>query len=258
MRHSFPPRSLAISRTLDGAHLSAIANTPDVRPYLLMPTDGELDLRALVADPRNYCFETPFGGFLGIALGYGRYEVHSLFVPTRAPKVTVTAMREASEYIFTRTDCVELVTKVPEGNRRAGQLAAVAHFEERFVAPVAPGHQTRARYLALSLDQWTVHGCGLAAIGQWFHDAFDQMRADDVLALAGHPEDAGHNQFVGAAILMINGGQVEKGIGFYNRWARWVGYPTIGLVSLIPTVIDLGAGIIAEVRGQEMEVLSCP
>lgn len=258
MRHTFPARSLATRRTLDGTHLTAIANEPDVRPHLLMAEAGALDLRPVVADPRNYCFETPDGGFLGLALGYGRYEVHSLFVPTRAPKVTVTAMREASEYMFTRTDCVELVTKVPEGNRRAGQLAALAHFHECFVAPVAPGHATRARYLSLPLDTWAVHGCGLAAVGQWFHDAFDQMRAADALSLPAHPDDPTHNQFVGAAILMIDGGQVEKGIGFYNRWARWVGYPTIGLVTLTPPVLDLGAGIVVEVRGREMEVLSCP
>jgi hypothetical protein len=255
-RARFPDRRLDIRRTLDATRLNVVANDPVVRPHLLVAGEGPLDLAALVGDPRNYCFETEAGGFLGVALGYGRYEVHSLFVPTRSPRLTVLAMRAASEYMFTRTDCTELVTKVPEGNRRAGQLAALAHFETRFETTVVPGATTRARYLVLPIDTWAVHGCGLVQYGEWFHQSLEAAKEASQSQQPAHPDDPLHDQMVGATVLMIYGGQVEKAIGFYNRWARWAGYTPILVVSIAPPVFDIGDAII-EARLNDMEVLVC-
>ena len=55
---------------------------------------------------------------------------------------------------------------------------------------------------------------------------------------------------------MLRSGQIRKGVDFYNRYAQWSGYPVIRLVREHPSVIDMN-GLLVEIRGDEVEVLSC-
>jgi len=245
----FPARApLIIQRTFDPTHLNRVANHPEVRPWLLGDEDQD-DLSAVILDPRNVTFQAPHGGFITLNLGYGRYDVHSLFLPSdRGARETVTAMREALEYMFARTDCVELVTKVPEGNRPAGVLAKLAHFEDLFTAPVSAKDPTRARYLTLSLDRWALHACDAARLSEWLHETLGEA-----LPMLSPPLDAIQQQFLGATLLILQGGQVEKGVGFYNRWAGWTGYPAIRVLSTLPPVIVLeGTAISLSATGIEV------
>ena len=54
-----------------------------------------------------------------------------------------------------------------------------------------------------------------------------------------HEDDVVHNQYVGATIEMIRGGQVVKAIAFYNRWAVMSNYKKISVVSENPLIIDI-------------------
>ncbi len=72
-------------RTLDAAFLNEVANDPEVRPFL--GRSGALDLAPLISDPNNYCFVCDQGGFVGIKLQPGLYELHTIFRPGDAAHV---------------------------------------------------------------------------------------------------------------------------------------------------------------------------
>ena len=57
--------------------------------------------------------------FLVVAVGSGFYEVHSLFLPEGRGREALRASREATDVMFTATDCLELRTTVPHRNRSA-------------------------------------------------------------------------------------------------------------------------------------------
>ena len=87
-------------RTLNAAFLNAVANHPDVRPWL--GGEGELDLSPLVSDDRNISLINGFGGFVfrnADGFGFVR-ELHSMFLPDGWGRAVADAAREAVEYVF--------------------------------------------------------------------------------------------------------------------------------------------------------------
>ncbi len=115
-----------IARTHDAAFLNAVANHPDVRPWL--GGEGEADLSPLITNPENVTLVAPNGGFVLVKIAPGIYDTHSLFLPTGRHR-TIEAMREAAAWMFEREGATELVTTVPCPNRAASALARLAGFQ---------------------------------------------------------------------------------------------------------------------------------
>ncbi len=246
-----------VSRTMDAARLNAVANNAAVRPWL--GGEGILDFSALLTLPTTIALQTEHGGFICLARGEGRYEVHSLFGPARSQRETVRAMRASLQYMFTQTDCLELVTKVPQMNRAALGLARLAHFQPVFTGTV--DWSTSERWLTdfyhLTLDRWAATSDAMLTAGREAHERMaDAYRTFNTPVPAHSEDDDSHLRFSGAAWTMLQAGQARKAVDFYNRYAVWSGYPPIRLVREQPTVIDLD-GLIVEIRGQEVEVLGC-
>lgn len=193
------------------------------------------------------------------AQGQGRYEVHSLFLPSRASGETVKTMRRGMDYIFAATECTEVVTKTPRTNKAAIGLARIAGFSPLFscVLPWNPPEMVEVDCLGLSMDQWALKSKQARELGIWLHDMFEEARRQGLLKGPAHSdEDATHHQMAGAAVMMVRAGNARKGVDFYNRWATFAGYLLIRLLSEHPVIIDL-EGMIVESRGQYMEILSC-
>lgn len=251
------PEFQRLSRTMDAQFLNTVANHPDVRPWL--GGDGVIDLTSLLANPANIAGQSVMGGFVAIAVGGGRYEVHSLFLPDKG-RDAVRAMRLGLDYLFTQTDALELVTKVPAHNAAARGLARLAGFSESFSVTVPWSSATRvmAQCLTLSIEAWALHSVATVATGRWLHEAMDAAKAACGSALGPHSDDEeAHLSMSGAATLMVSAGQARKAAMVYNRWAALAEYPSITVLREGPTVMDLGEGLIVEVRGSEMEVLRC-
>lgn len=249
----FPELSSSVIRTLDATFLNGVANHPEVRPWL--GGDGELDLKGLIANPDNIVgVTTAHGGFIAEHHGSGRYEVHSLFLPEGLGQTAVRAMRDACDYIFSTSDAVELVTKVPESNAAAKGLAQLAGFAALFIASVPwstdiPTMPTT--FHSLSLDAWSMRSRRARAYGVWLHEAMGELAPH----VNHSEEEPAHLQVAGAATMMLRAGMPYKAANVYNRWARWTGYPPIRVIREHPTVMDLGEGIIVEVAGDRIEVL---
>jgi hypothetical protein len=235
---------------MDARHANAVANHPDVRPFL--GGDGPIDMSALFSDPYNVAFESEHGAMLLIALGSGVYDVHSMFLPDGQGKEAADLMRDVAQYMFTKTDCIEGRTLVPTENRGADVAARRSGFRPLF--------ETRqgmsGTVFHLSIDRWAL-GCDAArAVGETFHEQLTAAKQAAGSALEPHDDDPVHDYMVGATALMLQAGNVDKAVKFYNIWAGSAGYGLIAIVRSRPIVIDVRDAIV-EVTHDGMEVLLC-
>lgn len=253
------PPSLSLLRlTRDAAHLNAVANHSAVRPWL-GGGDGELDLAQVIDSPGVVTMEGEFGGFLLHRIDVGLWEVHSMFLPEGRGGFAREAMLEARRWMFGATDCVELCTKVPDGNGAALGLARAAGFRESFRRdhcwPIEGGDRG-VSFQSLTMDRWREIEPCLPQIGIEFHDWLERVLADAGGAHAPHPVDPSHDRAVGAAILSLRS-HARKSVAFYNRWACRSGYAPITVISENPITIDVVSGIV-RLTDDGPELVSCP
>lgn len=237
----------SIHRTFDASRLNAIANLPEVFPHLECPGDS-IDLTAIAGNPSNFVLEGADGGFVLIQHEPGRYEVHSVFKPGCGAR-TIKAMREAMDWMFTRTDALSIVSKIPDGNDRAKGFAIAGGLRSIFRGPTAD-------FVEITALDWAMRTSALEAHGERFHNLLLAAKIAAGSARPVHEHDPAHERAVGAALLMIERGQPVKGVAFYNRWARIAGYAPITLISTAPVTIDAVDAVVA-MGAHGMEVLLC-
>jgi hypothetical protein len=246
-----------ISREYGAEKINAVVNHPGVRPWV--GGNGPIDLSQTVADQRNVLLMGRGGGFVLIQLEPGIYEAHSQFLPGHRGAHVIAAAKEASRYMFTRTDCVEIVTKVPTGNVGAAALAKALHwrlqFEREHAWPASTG-MVGCKYFSKTIMDWAGEAEELEQTGSWFHGKLEAAKIEAGSQMPVHDDDTAHDRYVGATVEMIAAGQIAKGINFYNRWARFSGYGPVSGIATNPIVIDIGDAILA-VRGEDFEVLLC-
>lgn len=243
-----------IWRTFDGTFLSHTANLPKVRPW--MGGEGEIDLRPAALDPRNVFLQHSAGGFTVMPLYEGVYECHTIFQPLTSPKVILAAILEAQEYMFARTDCEMILTKVPENNVGASWLADHSGFQYSFRRDEAWPGGVGVSYRKLPLDTWVASCSTVAEQGRAFHELIEGAKRARGSSLQAHPQDEAHDRAVGATVLMIKAGNTIKGVNHYNKWAIFAGYAQAQLLSEQPVIVDVHDAIMGMTNGQ-MEVLQC-
>lgn len=118
----------AVARTFDAALINRVLNHPEVFPWVAAPGIERFDFSEVAKDPANYVLVNEYGGFVFVPKGEGRYEVHTQFIP-EGRRGALRAAREAAAFMFEGTDCTEILTYVPEGNRGAKRLTELMHFE---------------------------------------------------------------------------------------------------------------------------------
>jgi len=253
-----PFEPLTVSREYSAERINVVVNHPDVRPWV--GGEGRLDLSQAVADQNNVLLMVgEGGGFLLVQQEPGIYEAHSQFVPSHRGEGVLQASADASHYMFTRTDCVEIRTRVPAGNVAAAALARRMGWEfqfERANAWQTPDGLSAVRYYAKTINQWANTAPRLIETGQWFHEKLEAAKIAAGSAMPVHDDDEVHDRYVGATVEMIAAGQVAKGLGFYRRWAPFAGYAPIFVAAENPLVLDIGDALLA-VRNSDFEVILC-
>lgn len=242
---------------MDAALLNAVANSPEVRP--LLGGSGAIDLAPVIADPRNVALVTDLGGFVFIQHEATVYEGHTIF-PLGSGQHVGEAIRAALRWLFTRTDCQEVVTKVAKSNRAAGLMVRQVGFERLFdreaAWPETDGRMTAGSFFSLPLARWMQADPEAKRLGHEFHENLEAAKAAKGSPLPTHADDPAHDRAVGVAALMILAGNPAKGVWTYNRWARLAGYQPVDLVSVSPVVIDVRDALVT-VQDGKMEVLQC-
>lgn len=219
---------------------NAIANHPGVFPVITEVGAPAVDFAP--AWPTLVGFEFEDGGFLLQCHEPGYWEAHTLFYPD--PSNVRAKAREVIDFVFTSTDALEIVTKVPVDNERALGLAQAVGFKPRFARPAAWRRFHGAVdviYLGMTLDDYVLEHPMLPTFGEQFH------RRIEAIGHLEHGPDPIHDAYVGAAMACALSNNLRKGVDLYNRWAPFAGYLKVEQVSDTAIAFD---NILVEVTAE--------
>lgn len=212
-----------IERTFDPAFLNSVIHDPSVREGAEVVAGA--DLSAIAADLKNFLLVNEHGGFVVIHKMQGVYECHTQFLPAGRGKKAIDAAGQAFRYMFCKTPCERVVTKVRFDNER------VKRFTDLFFKQI--GRTGDYLYYCCDFDDWVLRDDDCQKAGQEFHDMVEQHTNHD-------DDDDVHDRFVGAAALLIRAGNYSKAQYFYNRWAVMSGYEPIVKLSDQPLLARAG------------------
>lgn len=236
--------AVTVERASNAAFLNRVANHPAVRSDIADVAEGVLDLSARIDDA--IVLQGEYGCFVVFRYGVGTYECHSLFLPDGRGQWGADFARSALEWMFTATDCIDLLTRIPQGHIGAKTLAKMMGFEPEFTAEcVFRGQRVPCAIRSLSLQRWATRAAGMAEAGAKFHD---WLNASDLHG-EPHPPDPDHNRVVGITMAMFKAGQPDKATAFYNRWAIAARHECIRLLSRDPPQISFDAGVLTLENG---------
>jgi hypothetical protein len=249
-----------IVRQSDAAQFNAVINHPDVHPWVCGPLVGQqLDVTPVMSLPGTHILMGEHGGVMYTQHQPGLYEGHTNVLPAGRGRWALEMARQTIHWMFTVTDAVELVTRVPQGNIPALALTRRVGGELELTQPKAwlrEGRRLDVDVYTLSITKWMRTSPGLVWRGRWLNNrivrAMKKAGVEDVRYTANDS----HDRYSGAAIAMIMAGQAAKGMVMYNRWAAMAGFPPIRLLAEAPLTIDLGGRILV-VRNNDFWVLPC-
>ena len=242
-----------IVRCLDVAPLHEVINHPKVRPHVGGSHLDPLDLTGFIQNSANIALR--FEGFLALFHERmpGGFETHTQALPESRGPVVAAAAAAMAHWMFTRTNAIELLTRIPDDNDSARDLAMANGFEFEFRHPsgwATPKGLQPVDWFRLDVRTWMARAEGLIERGQWFHAELDDACVRAGVEYKAHDDDETHNRYVGAAAEMILNGQIVKGIHFFNRYAAIVGNPQIAVLGQNPLVLHIGDLAISLAGGQ--------
>jgi hypothetical protein len=244
-----------VSRQTSSTRINAILNHPDVLPWV--SKDGApLDLGPIIEHPDVFAIYGEYGGQVYHRLQPGLFEAHSAALPQGRGTWMVEATHQSLKWLFTHTEAVEIVTRVPVGNVAAKGLARAIHGAHDCTlrgAWVKDGQPLDCDIYSLTIQGWMKSSPLLPAEGRRFHDRLEAEFARLGISELAHPDDETHDRVVGAAFSMCLGGQPQKACVFYNRTASLAGWQQISVISLNPLVVDIGSAILV-MRGDDFFV----
>ncbi len=246
-----------IQRATTAEFINAVVNHPAVRPFVHAPP-GPVDLSAVVVNPNHLVLTAEYGGMVLFQHVPGLYEIHTQVLPKGRGEWALNMAQECVRYLFTRTAATEVFTRVPEGNVAAMALARAcgAKPEYRPQLQHMPDGDFNIEIYGGRIQDWIKIAPGLEELGAEFHDRLHAKAEAAGIKTSDHAKNPWHDRNVGAAAAMILGGQVVKGVTFYNRWAAFALAPPITLQSLTPTVIDITDCRLL-VEGDDFQVIPC-
>jgi len=203
--------------------LNPYANDPVIFKRVAIAGQENLDLTVL--DNEAIGIDFGDGGFVFHRLAPFLYDAHILFRPCRG---VLEKAKTAIELMFCKTDCCEIVTKVPVHHISAAKLATEAGLKWVFLTKDTfnglDGLQDVNHY-RLNLWDWVLGNDALLAIGREFHQKLEEFGELE------HADDDTHDRFVGFAYHCLQLGCMEKGVIEYNKWAKFTGYKQVSINS---------------------------
>lgn len=245
-------------RSLDPAEINAIFNDPEVFRWIKLPGLEKIDATDLVFELRNYFLIANGGCLAFIYQEPGVYEVHNNFLKEFRGRNALRESMAAIYWMFTHTDCMTLLTKVPEFNKGAEVMSRAVggtkDFERKNTWPTDDG-SVDVSYWSLKYEEWVKRTPSLMGVGREFHDSLEVQLARHGVT-ENHPDEDCHDLYVGACVETIRGGQPDKAVALYNRWAKFAGYETISLVSRDPIIIDISSAILL-LEDKTFRIMKC-
>jgi hypothetical protein len=239
---------------------NAILNHPDILPMVSMPGQESLDAAPLVADPKNYLImvdglkmaddgapvvvgKVSAGAIFFAQHDPGIFEVHTHFLKPWRGQFAIDASLAAYRWMFTHTDCMTLLARAPDCWPQIGKFCEAVGATFEFARPdcwPGPDGLSGCDFYALRYNDWIKQADALFASGTEFHCQYDAE-----FARLGHQASlVSLDRYLGAFAEMLYGGQPDKAVILYNRFARFGGFPGISLLARDPVIIDIGVAVL--------------
>jgi hypothetical protein len=247
-------RSELVKRSFEARPFNAILNDPAVYPFVAQRGTGVIDVTPLVDDPNNILLMADGGGMIFLCQEPGIYEVHTAFLKPNREKLSQDGPHirnvclAAYRWMFTHTDALTLLMRMPANNRAlivfSPLVGWVKEFERKAVWPTVDEEMVDVTFAAIRYDDWLRKTPDVANSGRWFHQRCEEELRRHGREELQHDDDDHHDLWAGACVEMIFGGQVEKAVILYNRWARLAGYGLISLIARAPLVLEIDGALI--------------
>ncbi len=235
-----------IERKHDAIFVNAVANHPDVAPFVRGYLLGKMDFGEAVKDPNTVFLAGEHGVMIFHQHQPGLWECHTMVKPSGRGFWTLKFVRACLFWVFTKTNAIEIMTRVPKGNIPALALVRAIKGVYEFMNRrgwVMDNDLIPAEIYSMHVQNWIRDADGLRERGAWFH-----ARLEKEMARFGskpeHQSDPEQNRHVGAACEMIFGGQPHKGVVFYNRYAAMNDLTQASLIGVSPVSVDIGIGVL--------------
>lgn len=249
----------SIWRATSADHVNKILNDPEVRPWVAEPGDTPIDVSAQVANSNNHLLCGRYGACMFFHIMPGIYEVHSQCLPAGRGQWMLAFSDEALKWMFTRTDCAEVVTRVPVGHAGARALTLANGFTKEFTRPQEcsfRGKMCDLDVYRLSIHDWVEKSAWAERVGRTFHSQLHAEARRLGVKDMPHGDDPQHNRIVGVTAELARHEQVVKAVLFYCRWAFIARHAPIALVSQDPPAVKMDIGIL-KILPHGIEVSPC-
>lgn len=235
---------IEIAPSKDVARINQILNAPEVRPWVASADEGILDVAAQVASPLNLFLLGDHGLVMLTKIMPGVYECHTACLSEGRGAWALDLVMSVQRWMFTRTDCFEILTRIPKTHRAALGLAIKAGMKLEFHRPDGVkinGEVVPVDVYRVSIQDWFKRTDEMEESGRQFHQWLNEEAAKSGYTQP-HEDDPEHNRIVGLCLEMARHGQPVKGTLTYNRWAWISRHATISLISVDPIVLDMDIG----------------
>lgn len=110
----------------------------------------------IASDPRGYALigEDQLGAYILWPVVEGVYELHVGVLPAGRGEWAIQFSASTIEYMYTRTDCVELITRIPQGADASLWLARRFRFQHRWNCPRTQYRGKIVPYAVMSLTMF--------------------------------------------------------------------------------------------------------
>lgn len=231
-----------LTRHFSAERVNEVVNHPSIYPYVRGFHTEPLDVTAAIANHANIFLVGEYGCVFFIKHQPGIYEFHTSVLPEGRGEWMMRGARFAFDWMFTRTDAFELMTKCPHGNVPAKAGAKAVGCSPRFTTrAIWPWNDKLVPIdiYSIILQEWIKAADNFRDGGKTFHKSLDMQYTALGKPLQVHEEDEVHDRYVGATVEMIRYGQARKAISFYNRWAVMSDYKSVSIASNDPLIIDI-------------------
>lgn len=229
-------------------------------PLIAAPGVEHIDISPLLLDARNVLLMTEGGGLFFNWLAPGMYELHNSFLPKYRGRWSFEAALEAARWMFTRSDCLAIVQRVPAISRvmrwSARALGATLEFERKAIWPAKDG-LVDVGFWSLRYDDWLRQTPNIAKAGREFHARLDAELKRHGVARASADEEC-RDIAIGAMYETIRGGHAEKAVALYNGRALFGGFETASLIAKTDaTIIEYAGAVIQFLEDGSLKVITC-
>jgi|SRR5580700_2776523 hypothetical protein len=179
-----------------------------------------------IKDTNNVCLVGDLGAFIAARLDRGVFEIVLHAEPEADEEWLRDFIAAAAEYVFCRTDAVELLVRAARGDPASEAMVRAAPSDLQFEIAA------RLEVHALTLQRWALWAPGMVERGERLVD-----RIAAQLQRERHPIHPDHARVIGVAVAMIEGEQPIKGVVWFNRAEALARRPLIKILDTDPLQI---------------------